>query len=357
MIEKMKYLSRYLAVVIFFVPLITFGSGSVIGNGGDPLFYFLEATRYSLNETIKTVLNDASEQKKFCQRSTLSPEQIQVCRDFFFAVADQVLKLNQGTAKTLFVLKEETLLVIGPDGKPMPVAARTQLGPSGEVEFNRDAIKLMAPTQILFLMAHEFNHKSSYQGRYLTDNEPFGPFATGRELIDSVAASVVDAAKRKGKVGSQYGLRDSFECLVRVDGSRFGVRVSSPRGFLTEDLMSYETSLSRNPTDPILFVPESNDTNLVFKVVTSEPANCSDDAKFTALRHTDLFIIRQFQNLKSGSAQKDVEVARATLAGYNPMCEKVPTEFNLSFDKTRFNCRFFGTEGTTSSLKLKVKSP
>src|SRR5437868_1359891 len=141
-------------LILLFMPWLSYGSGTVVRNGGDPIFYFLEATRYSLVETLRVIQGDETEAKKFCNISTLDQSQIDFCRQYFFEIVTQMMTLNQGISKTLFVLREGPILVTGPDGKPMPVAAQTQLGPQGEVEFHRDSIKLMPPAQVLFLIAH-----------------------------------------------------------------------------------------------------------------------------------------------------------------------------------------------------------
>lgn len=338
----------YWLIIFCFFPIKIFAGGSVIGNGGDPIFYFLEVTRTSFVETVKTIILDPDEKKKFCDKKSLSAEQINICRDFLFETANQILTLNQGMLKTLFVLREEPLLVEGPDGHPMPVAARTLLGPEGAVEFHRDSVKLMAPTLVLFLIAHEFSHKALYQGRYLTDNESVGPFATGRELIDTVVSAVIDSAKRNGKIGSNYGIRDRFDCLAYVNGSPLGSRASTPRAFLSQDLMSYEISLSRNPTDSFIYIPESDFSDLVFRVVTHEPANCRENSEDSVNRFTNISIVRVYENSNNGPREEIL--ASQILTGYNPVCEKNPVAFGLSYAKVRFSCKYNGAEATTSSF-------
>jgi hypothetical protein len=343
----MKFKLAVLLLILW--PLLGRTSGTIIRNGGDPIFYFLEATRFSLVETIRLVLTEEKESKEFCNISTLDQPQIDFCRRYFFEVAGQMMALNQGANKTLFVLRQEPLIVEGPDGKPMPVAARTALGPLGEVEFHRDSVKLMPPSQVLFLIAHEFQHKSAYQGRNITDNEPMGPFRNGRELLDTVAGALTEVAKRKGKVGSQYGLRDSFDCRMTVNGTPFGVRASSPRMFLTPDLMSYETSLSKNPTDALLFVPESNESDLYFRVQISEAGNCSPDAKYNQGRNTHLQIVRVFKADGKGDQKPEQIVSETEMGSYNPLCIDGGGTFSLGYQNVIFNCHHYGTEGTTSS--------
>lgn len=324
-------------------------SGSSIGNGGDPLFYFLEATRMRFVDAIGVALVDSKEKAKFCREGRLTSEQVELCRSFFFQTANQVLALNKGVKKTSFVLRKKSILVKGPDGLPMPVAARTQLGPEGVVEFHRESVKLMAPSQVLHLISHEFGHKSAFLSRYITDNERVGAFASGRELLDAVAAAVVATAKRARLIGSQYGLRDSFTCVTLVGDTPVGMRASSARYFLSDDLLSYQTSLSRYSTDPVIFVPESPQSDLVFRVVVSEPSNCAGHEHFVEERGTELAILR-FTKAQGTSPSKEETLVSLKLPGYNPMCEKTPSDFGLVFGSVRFSCRYYGTEGTTASV-------
>lgn len=342
----MSILNSFIAVLAIVAPVVGLASGSVVGNGGDPIFHFLEATRFGYVETVRLATLDPAEQAKFCKQPELSVPQSDFCRDFFFAIADGALALNTGTKKTVFVLRDETLLVTGPDGKPMPVSARTPLGGAGEIEFHRDSLRTMSPAQILFLIAHEFGHKVAFNGVFTDDNSAIGPFATGRELIDAMASAITEVAKRRGKIGSQYGLRDSFDCRVGAQGTTFGARVSSSRLFLSSDLMSYETSLSRNPTDSALFVPETANSDIMFRFVISEPANCKALPGPLAARKTLLSI---FRLTKTESGDVEDTLTEKEIAEWNPMCDAQPQPFGLTYQGVSFSCAFRGTEGTTAS--------
>lgn len=317
--------------------------GTVVGNGGDPVFEFMEAARTSMIETLKVLANDSNEQALFCKQLPLSTDQIQFCHDYFLTVLPDMLRLSQGLNKTLFVLRDEPLLVNGPDGKPMIVAARTELGPLGPIELNRDAVKTMLPTQVLFLITHEFQHKSNFKGAFVNDNDPIGPFANGRDLIDYAAKYVVSVARRKGKVGSQFGIRDIFDCVAMTGTSQFGARLSSSRLFQAEDLMSYETSFGKNPTDGSIYLPETSSSSLVLKFDINEPNNCGDPNQS---RKTSVQIVRR-SKLSDGSSQDNV-VSDLELPS-NPMCPNGDPKIEIAWQQIKFSCQYFGSEGTTSS--------
>lgn len=339
-----SYFKFLLFLFIFNFQSQVLAGGTVVGNGGDPVFEFMEAARTSMIETLKVVVNDPSEQATFCNLQSLNAEQVKFCRNFFMTVVSDMLRLSQGLSKTLFVLREEPLLVSGPDGKPMIVAARTNLGPFGPIELNRDAVKTMLPTQVLFLITHEFQHKSNFNGSNINDNDTIGPFATGRDLIDSVAKAVVTVARKKGKVGSQFGIRDIFDCAADTGVSQFGARISSSRLFQTEDLMTYETSFGKNPTDGSIYLPETSNTALVLRFDITEPNNCGDP---NLLRKTSVQIVRRTK-LADGSTQDTVvSEIKSTL---NPMCSANDPKFEIAWNQVKFSCQYYGSEGTTSSM-------
>jgi hypothetical protein len=254
------------------------------------------------------------------------------------------LPLNQGPDKTLFVLRDETIEVEGPDGKPMTVSARTALGHAGPIEFHRDSIKTLPPAQVLFLMMHEFEHKAIVNGASVSDNEPVGPFTIGRDLLDAVATTMVASARRNGKVGGQFGIRDIFDCSVTAGGAQIGARVSSSRLFQAEDLMSYEISIGRNQTDGSVYVPETDQSSLRLRVLIKEPNNCGDP---TPARGTILQIVRETRG-EDGSVNEAVLTSETNPT--NPICPKTHTPLEIAWQNVRFKCSYFGSEGTTASM-------
>lgn len=329
--------------IIFLTALQSFGSGSVIGNGGDPIFEFLEAARFSTVETIKYINNDSAELAKFCKSPRITEDQSQFCRNFFKAIHLQIIELNRGPHKVKFVLREEPLLVTGPDGQPQPVAARTRLDKSSPIEFHRDSVKTMTPVQVLFLIAHEFQHKVIFQGEFISDNEPIGPFENGRELLDALARSLAEIARQQGKIGTQFGIRDILDCRVQTSGTNFGARVSSSRLFTAESLMSYKVSFGKNPTDGAIYIPETPSSELRLKIAIEEPNNCGD---LTPARRTQIQIVRSTREIDGTHKE---ELLQDHTENRNPFCPKEDPELKISHGDLTFTCNYYGSEGTTSS--------
>lgn len=331
-----------LALTITVSPAAT-ASGTVVGNGGDPIFDFMEAARASMIETIKLLLLESTERETFCTDTKLMPEQTEFCRQVFTAVAPEILRISQGMDRTRFVLRDEPLLVIGADGKPMAVAARTALGASGPIELHRESVKTLLPTQALFLLTHEFQHKAAYHGHFIDDNTPIGPFASGRDLLDAVASAVVNVARRWGKIGSQFGIRDVFECQVISGTTGFGARISSSRIFQTPDLMSYKTSVGKNPLDGTVYLPETSTTSLELRFEITEPNNCGEPSSARKM----IFEIVRATRLQDGS--RSDSVIKREESFQNPMCPGADSAFEIAADSVKFACRYYGSEGTTSS--------
>ncbi|RYZ72142.1 MAG: hypothetical protein EOP05_11335 [Proteobacteria bacterium] len=336
--------SIFLALISVHASPASAGSGSVIGNGGDPIFEFLQAARSSLSETVKVVLNDPNERKSFCTISRLNSGQIELCRKYFFETANQILDLNQLKpvhSPTDFVLRQDPLYVIGHDGKPMVVAAKTDLGKYGSIEFHRDSVKTLLPTQVLFLLAHEFQHKTTFEGRSVSDNESVPPFMNGRDLLDTVATALVEVAKRRGKVGTNFGIRDIFNCEARTSQT-FGARISSSRRFHNEDLMAYESSIGKNPSDGTIYLPVDSKSTLALRYMMFEPNNCGDP-------NPDRVGVVQIveTKLEGGNTSEIVRASKPLVT--NPICPGSSGRFEIETADVKFSCQYFGSEGTTSS--------
>jgi hypothetical protein len=321
---------------------LALAGGSVIGNGGDPLFSFLETTRFAYLETLK--LKETKNEKDYCVNlKELSPEKKDFCLQFFNESVTQFLMLNLDPSKVKFILKEEPLLVSGPDGTPMPVAARTTMDKESPIEFHRDSIKFYSPYQTLFLLSHELGHKIIFRGKFIGDNTPIGPFTSGRELLDSVAKSVALIAKKNGKIGSNFGLRDFFSCTTKFDnGFQTKTMTSSPRMFFSDDFKKYQSGLGRNINDSNISVVESNESQLIFKFLIEENNNCSG---VSAESKTTIEIVRVYEKHGSQTPKPDEQVELLEL-NRNPICEEDPTPLILSTRGVTFSCLYIGSQGS-----------
>ena len=154
---------------------------------------------------------------------------------------------------------------------------------------------------------------------------------------------LVKLAVRKGEVGTQFGIRDIFDCEVLTGSGKFGATVSSNRLYLSKDLNSYESSLGKDPTDSTIYVPETNSSKIVLRVVIAEPNNCS---KPDSSRKTSLQIVR-FATQRDQPTSS--EVLSETNLNENPMCTNSNPNFEISWEHIRFSCMYFGSQGTTRS--------
>ena len=107
--------------------------------------------------------------------------------------------------------------------------------------------------------------------------------------------------------------------------------------------MSYETSFGKNPTDGSIYLPETSTSALVLKLDIVEPNNCGDPDQS---RKMSVQIVRRSKH-SDGSVQ-DVVISDIE-SMVNPMCPNSDPKLEISYQKIKFTCQYFGSEGTTSS--------
>ena len=322
-------------------------SGTGAGNGGDPIFSFLETTRYVYLEAIKSFGLNPAARNSFCESSQrLSTEQKNLCRAFVEETVTQLLDLNATEHQTEFVLRQEPLLVKGPDGQPMPVAARTELGAKGTIEFHRSSVQHYSPPQMLFLLAHEFGHKVIFRGHALTDNEHIGAFATGRELLDSAAEAIVTLAESRGQVGKNFGVRDFWQCQIHFsNGGISDLSAPTMRLFFHNNWDQYESGVSRRPDDPQIAAYETLNTRMILRIRIRENLGCLKQAVSREERETKLEIIRVRDRIGAESGRPEEIMAVQELPLVNPICEEKPRWLELSTGQITFRCLYSGSQG------------
>lgn len=327
------------------VPVLADG-GSAVGNGGDIVSRFLESTRYTLRETFRRIVTVPKKQDALCAlQAELSPDQKTECRKFLVDTARQVLELNQIQPVTQFLLRDEPLRVIGPDGEERQVDARTPLGREGNIEFHYPAVRNFSPVQLLALMTHEFGHKVLFEGRYVEDNVPTATFAMGRALLDAVAFALTSFAQEERLVGTYFRLFDAFRCTISIaSGGTTGTQGGSPRLF--EDHQNFDqfvTGIGVRPNDLQVWVIESAGSLLSFRAEIREAHGCHQGE--TEGRGVKIEIVRQ------RLGQQEEVVAAHQIDGWNPVCEESPRSLSLEFGSYRFECLFTGSYGR-SDIRL-----
>lgn len=118
--------------------------------------------------------------------------------------------------------------------------------------------------------------------------------------------------------------------------------------FFNQELLRYETSISHNPFDTQIYVPDTFDSTLFFRMIIEESSNCTD--QLLSERKTTLSIIRSYNANGSGIGKPEEVVAYQELSGYNPICDQNKRPFGLSFEGVEFTCSYYGSEGTTAFL-------
>ncbi len=324
-------------------------SGTSIGNGGDPIFYFLESTRYSMRQTIEYLKNDHYNSNDICAYvEGLTALQRSDCEKFALQALSQIAELNSPQAPIAFVLRENSLIVEGPDGLPMPVAARTSLGKEGVIEFHRSSIEFLSPAIMLSLMIHEFGHKIQFNGAYIQDNLAVMNFPRGRNLLDAFGKAISYWAANKGYIGSNFTLRDLFDCEINSSAGKFRVRVSSPRRFKGHNYERYEITMGEVPSDPRIEVPELSGDALLLRLRIAESQSC---LAANSERKSYLEVIRLIAN------SSNIElVAKKEFLGFNPICDQSKHSLSIEAGGFRFSCLYVGSEGVTINSRSRLQS-
>ena len=253
----------------------------------------------------------------------------------------QISDLNSPQELTTFVLRQSPLMVEGPDRFPMPVAARTLLGKDGPIEFHRSSIEFMSPSLMLALMVHEFGHKVEFRGTNIEDNLPVMNFSRGRDLLDAFGKAISNIAIRKGYIGSNFGLRDLFDCEVGSSAGKFRGRFSLPRKFKGQDYQKYEITMGETPSDPRIEMPELSGDTLMLRLRVSESESCLTS---NPNRKSHLEVIRLFEN----SSNTEL-IATKDFLGFNPVCDQSKHSLAIEAGGFRFTCHHVGSEGVTAN--------
>lgn len=325
-----------LALVCFLMASLAFArSGTGVANGGDPTFESLRETKIILQRTLRWLI-DNPQDPSLCKYAFYDKE---LCFEWIMKAAPQILKITEGPEATAMVLRREPLYVPDILGKPMFVAARTTVGPTGPIEFHRDSIKIMPQNDLLFLMAHEFQHKVIFRGKYLKDDTSIQPGLSGRDLLDDVARVISGVAEENRWLERISHIQDSFDCKVTKNGLEFGTKVTSKRNYLGHRITDYKLSIGRTPLDPTLYVRENAKASLRLKFVVTDFNNCGVPLD-VVWRNTNIEIIR---TTELNEENFDEETLAQSTLPYNFMCPGQKNKFDITYKDVTFTCSYSGS--------------
>ncbi len=340
-------IKKILFFILTFTSLKVFASGSTIGNGGDPLFSFLEDTRFIINR-LAYEFGDSEVQKQICKDlDSINFEQEKFCKDFILETRNAIRSLNLGEHKTKFSISEDPLYVIDASGNRVAVAARTMLGPTGIIEFHRGTLLTLSPFNLALLMVHEFGHKVLYNNEYIVDDKKYGPFITGRELLDFIGKAYAVYAKRKKYIGFYFGVNDYFSCHSRFLGTVLRPRPHrgrSPRIYYSTDYKVYQTGIGRNEDDFHVEEYDEDFNRISFKIKISEQFACGQIGSETS---TTKLEITKTPAADKENSQPSTEVLNSYEFMGNPLCSKALVPMTLSVPGLEFSCEYKYSKGVS----------
>lgn len=168
-------------------------------NGGDPLHAKLLATRKGMQNAFEWIKKDYAAERlcspRFCSWKepscdalrTLTNEAFQTCKSFISESADQYLALLTRDPNKAFIVKNKRLNDPASKGE---VAAITKSAASAPIFFNSQKIEGLGADALFALLVHEYGHKITYQGRFITDTEAIPGFQNGRQFLDTVGIAL-----------------------------------------------------------------------------------------------------------------------------------------------------------------------
>lgn len=351
-------------VLLFVLITPTAHASSGVYNGGDTVDAFLEATRTSpLLNTISDIANDK-------RRNTLPPlcnindlaflseTEKQFCHQFILDSIDALRNMNSGLTPVEFKIQTEPLLVPDKDGVLRPVKAATLLDSTSPILFHYDSIKNMVPKDLLALLIHEFGHKvTTSANSHVSDNDPIGPFANGRRLLDSIGIAFSSYAVSKNRVGEVYGLADYFSCKIYQGDYMHPSMPVSLRYFPQKgNYDSFESGVGIFPTDlSQCYIENLKRERIALNFRIHEEFGCAQNQD-ESRRYTYAELMWY---PAPGSHEQPKRLTAGLNANWNPLCLQKPSEAPVELSTMvngqtiRFEIRYERSMGTTIPLSFR----
>lgn len=179
--------------------------------GGDPRLELALATALRIDEALAAVRRvptekasslcapvrcDVGMETAHCARlGGLTDAQAAFCATFLREHAEA---LQTGARKIRGTLRLSELPLFAADGAGgrLSVAAMTTPDEGAPLVVHSPTFQALSPSARVALMAHELGHHLREGGKIIDDTSPVGPFASGRELLDTIGASLATLAGR-----------------------------------------------------------------------------------------------------------------------------------------------------------------
>ncbi len=207
----------FAAVFLFCLQNIT--ASTFVGNGGNAGDVELQVTIAQISNTLSRVTELTDDEKeKLCQceqilsehkvcesLKNISERQSYFCADMTAEKAKDILKLIDngpelsGGVQFLWTSKSMEVTEKNGDRQADAIAnAKTK-----KIVLNRDQFLKLKDYERIYLITHELGHLVQIEKKYLSDDQPIGPFKQddgARQLLNSMAAAVTMKALTTGQV-------------------------------------------------------------------------------------------------------------------------------------------------------------
>lgn len=338
------------ALLAFFIVTQPLSAQSSIGSGGDVLQSYVEEIGSKLHQTLLR-LKTSPDRDQICNGLNLSGEQKKFCNAFIKATMNQYMMLTLGPQKVPLKVVEDKLFSHDADGNLYEVAAITRKGPEGDIKFNYKKISNYHPAVLLALLTHEIGHKIEFpRGNvYVDDNDPIGPFAEGRDLLDAAGHALSQNASRNLIIGPRFSVKDKFTCGIKQEGSFPSESTNEVRRiFSTTSNPFGNYRFGVGPEFGWTWTAGEDRTCISFELSIQEMANCNKSGN----RATNLKLVRYFPEGDDGMTPNPELIEEKVILDYNPACSWTRLEpLELNYHDATFYCVYRGFRADTWSGK------
>ena len=237
-----KFCQKNIAKLVFHFGLMSSSvlpnvgsSATSVRGGGDSLQMRLSTIRSSIKELFTDLKRNPIDLRDCLGTNRYSQLQ---CNEIFNYLKQNGSSFIQQASFRMLIPFEILSEAEFTDSQPElgDFAAYTEFTEKGPIWFSRARIKNYSPRELFGLVVHELMHKIPLQdGAFLTDDQEYSNFDSGRDFIDSFAQWVSQIAEDRHLLGSVFIVEDLLECSLEspendVLKQRFAMRRRYDRG-------------------------------------------------------------------------------------------------------------------------------